>query len=197
MKATDHYFKAYVDQGCLGRFCHERGPPPVDKQTVIRMNRDTPYSAAIFDLSTPVTIIKPDTGKRFQSMLVINEDHYVKLLAHEAGSYTPTQDKIGTRYVAVAVRTFVDPNDPADIAELQQAQDGVKVIQDSPGRVEVPDWDQNQLNGLRAAILALSPYSPSSRGSFGDVNEVDPVEHLIGAARGWGAIPRRAPPISP
>jgi len=37
--------------------------------SIIRMNRDTPYSAAIFDLTTPVTIAKPDTKGRFQSIV--------------------------------------------------------------------------------------------------------------------------------
>ncbi len=182
---TDHYFKAKADAGCFGKFCNEPGPPAVDKQIIIRMNRDTPYSMAVFDLSTPVTIVKPDTGQRFQSMVVINEDHYIKLVAYEPGTYTLTQDKMGTRYVQVGFRTLVDPNDPADIAELKKAQDGIKVIQDNPGKFEVPDWDQDQLNGLRAAILTMTPYVTGSRGMFGDVNEVGPVAHFIGTAAGF------------
>ena len=41
------------------------------------MNRDTLYSAAVFDLDAgPVSITLPDAGRRFLSMQVINEDHY-------------------------------------------------------------------------------------------------------------------------
>ena len=41
------------------------------------MNRDTLYSAAVFDLDAgPVTITLPDAGKRFMSMQVIDEDQY-------------------------------------------------------------------------------------------------------------------------
>jgi hypothetical protein len=37
------------------------------------MNRDTRYSAAVFDLDAgPVTIALPDAGKRFMSMQVID-----------------------------------------------------------------------------------------------------------------------------
>jgi hypothetical protein len=182
---TDHYFKAKVDRGCFGAFCHDRGPPAIDKQIIIRMNRDTPYSMAVFDLASPVTIVKPDTGKRFQSMVVINEDHYIKLVAYEPGAYTLTKETMGTRYVQVAFRTLVDPNDPSDIAEMTKAQDAIKVIQADPGKLEVPDWDQDQLNGLRAAILTLGPYVTGSKGMFGDVNEVDPVDHFIGTAAGF------------
>jgi len=47
------------------------------------------------DLTTPLTIIKPDTGKRFQSLLVINEDHYIKLVAYKPGRYVLTQKEAG------------------------------------------------------------------------------------------------------
>src|SRR5664279_453809 len=60
---TDHYMSTYVAKGCFGKLCNDREPTAVDKQAVVRMNRDTPYSAGVFDLSTPVTIVKPDTGK--------------------------------------------------------------------------------------------------------------------------------------
>jgi hypothetical protein len=66
---TDRYFKQRYEQGAFGRFHHERGPVDVDKQLVIRMNRDTPYSTGIFDLAQPLTIVKPDTKGRFQSIL--------------------------------------------------------------------------------------------------------------------------------
>lgn len=88
---TDHYFRTYVEKGCLGKLCSDRGPPPIDAQNVIRMNCDTPYSAGIFDLTTPVTIVKPDIGKRFQSMLVISQDHYNPLVAYQPGRGTVTQ----------------------------------------------------------------------------------------------------------
>jgi len=71
----DRHFKQRVEQGALGRFHVERGPTPVDRQPVVRMNRDTPYSTAIFDLTHPVTIEMPGTNGRYQSLVIINEDH--------------------------------------------------------------------------------------------------------------------------
>jgi len=75
---TDLYFGGVVkDAGGIGKFFHNRQPTPLDKQTVIRMNRDTLYSGAVFDLDAgPVTITLPDAGKRFMWMQVINEDQY-------------------------------------------------------------------------------------------------------------------------
>src|SRR6476620_3653724 len=80
---SDTNFKSRVDQGCFGKLCNERGPTPVDDQRIDRLSRDTPYSVGVFDLSTPLTIDKPSTGNRFQSLMVINEDHYIKLVAYK------------------------------------------------------------------------------------------------------------------
>jgi hypothetical protein len=186
---THHYFKSYVDKGCFGRLCNDRTPPPVDKQNVIRMNRDTPYSAGIFDLSTPVIIVKPDTGQRFQSMLVINEDQYNPLVAYAPGKYTLTRENMGTRYVAVLFRTFMDPNDPADVTAAHAAQDAIQVIQADPGKFEIPDWDQDQRAKLSGIIASLFPYVPDSRDMFGPQDKVKPERHLIGTAAGWGGNP--------
>ena len=93
---TDKFIKIY-GAGSFGKMFHVRKPTPIDQQDVIRMNRDTLYSAGIFDLNSPVTINKPDTGDRYQSMQVINQDHYIKKFAYEPGKYTFTKDEIGTR----------------------------------------------------------------------------------------------------
>lgn len=186
---TDHYFRTYVEKGCFARFCNDRVAPAVDAQDVIRMNRDTPYSFAIFDLTTPVTIIKPDVGKRFQSMLAISEDHYNPLVAYEPGSYTLTQEGVGTRYVAVVFRTFMDPNDPADVQAAHAAQDGIRVIQANPGKFEVPDWDQAQRAKLSAGLASIFEFVPDSRAMFGTREQVSPERHLIGTAAGWGGNP--------
>jgi Protein of unknown function (DUF1254) len=74
---SDLYFSGVVKDGGFGKFMHRRQPTSVARQTIIRMNRDTLYSAAVFDLDAgPVTITLPDPGKRFLSMQVIDEDEY-------------------------------------------------------------------------------------------------------------------------
>ncbi|RQO57185.1 hypothetical protein DBR47_15205 [Paucibacter sp. KBW04] len=181
---TDRYFKKRFEQGAFGKLHHERGPVDVDKQLVIRMNRDTPYSTGVFDLSQALTIVKPEIGGRFQSMLVINQDHYIQRAIYEPGTYTFTEKEMGTRYVQITFRTLVDPNNPADIAEMRKAQDAIQVIQSSPGSFEVPNWDQKSLTGLRKAILGLTPWMPDSHRTFGKKEETDDVRHLIGTAGG-------------
>ena len=70
---SDLYFSAMVKDGGFGTFNHVREVAPLDNQNVIRLNRDTLYSSAVFDLDAgPVSITLPDAGKRFMSMQIIN-----------------------------------------------------------------------------------------------------------------------------
>src|SRR5882724_10824733 len=85
---TDLYFGAVVKKDGFGKFEHNREALPIDKQTVIRTNRDTLYSGAVFDLDAgPVTITLPDAGARFMSMQVFDEDEYTPLVVYDAGPY--------------------------------------------------------------------------------------------------------------
>src|ERR1700727_1376722 len=117
---SDLYFGGLLkDSGGIGKILHRREPAQIDKQTVIRLNRDTLYSSAVFDLDAgPVTISLPDAGKRFMSIQVINQDHYVPAVVYGAGSYNFDKAKVRTRYVVFAIRTLVDPADPADVKDV-------------------------------------------------------------------------------
>ena len=132
---SDKMLKSYVDMGAFGKFLHIAEPTPIDQQKVVRMNRDTIYSLGVFDLTTPVTITKPDTGKRFQSMQVVNEDQYTPMVVYKPGKYTLTKDKMGTRYVFVVVRTLVDSEDPEDIKKVNSIQQQTTVEQKSAGKL--------------------------------------------------------------
>lgn len=189
---SDLYFGGVVKDGGFGRFFHRREPTEIDKQTVIRMNRDTLYSAAVFDLDAgPVMITLPDAGKRFMSLQVIDEDQYTPAVYYGAGSHTFTREKIGTRYVLMAVRTLVDPADPKDVQHVHALQDAIKVEQKSLGRFDVPNWDQVSQKKVREALLALATTLPDTKGMFGTKDRVDPVRRLIGAASAWGGNPEK------
>jgi hypothetical protein len=191
IRAESHmYFGHVVQQGGLGKFEHHREPMAIDKQTVVRGNRDTLYSSAVFDLDAgPVTITLPDAGKRFMSLVVIDEDEYVPTVVYGAGSYLYSRDHIGTRYMMIAARILVDPNDPKDLAEAHKLQDAVKVTQRSPGRFEVPNWDQGSQRKVRESLMALGATLADSKKMFGKRDQVDPVRRLIGAAMAWGGNP--------
>ena len=192
---TDTYFAHFVKEGGFGKLCHEREMAALDKQTVIRMNRDTLYSFGVFDLDAgPVTLTLPDPGKRYLSVLLINEDHYNPDMLYAPGEFTITRQKVGTRYVALAVRTFANPRDPADLAAAHALQDAIKTGQKSAGTFESPAWDQASLTRMRQALLGVVDAGGGidSAKMFGRKDEVDPVSHLLGTASGWGGNPRTA-----
>ena len=119
-----------MKQGAFGKFEHLRELAAIDDQRVQRQNRDTLYSVGVFDLDAgPVTVSLPDAGKRFMTMIVIDEDHYVYTVVYGKGSYSFDKAKVGTRYALAAIRTLVDPNDPKDIEQAHALQDAVKVEQ--------------------------------------------------------------------
>ncbi|GGH89685.1 hypothetical protein CFY91_03405 [Pseudomonas fluvialis] len=189
---SDMTFDRYVKQGAFGKLLHIRQPTPIDQQDIIRMNRDTLYSAGVFDLSDLVTIVKPDSAGRFQSMMVISQDHSMLPVEHGAGEFILTQEKVGTRFAAVIFRTFVNANDPQDIKAANAMQDKIIVRQRSPGTFETPDWDEVSLKRVRDAINVLAATRTNARGMFGDKAKLDPISHLLGTAFGWGGNPEQA-----
>jgi len=188
---TDTYFANIVTQaGGLGKFFHRREIEPIDNQIVIRGNRDTVYSAAVFDLDAgPVTVTLPDAGGRFMSMIVIDEDQYTPAVYYGAGSHTFTRQQIGTRYLMLALRTCVDPNNPADLKTVHAVQEAVKVSQQGTGNFEIPNWDPGSHKKVRDALLVLYGTVPDQNKMFGTKEQVDPIRRLIGSAGGWGGNP--------
>jgi hypothetical protein len=187
---SDTYFANIVKQaGGLGRFLHRREIEPVDRQIVIRANRDTLYSAAVFDLDAgPVTIALPDAGKRFMSLIVIDEDQYTPAVFY-GGSHSFSKERVGTRYLMLALRTLVDPSDPKDVEQAHALQDAATIRQGSPGKFEIPVWDPVTHKKVKDALLVLASTLPDSDRGFGTKSEVDPVRRLILSASAWGGNP--------
>ena len=185
---TDMHFALFVKRGAFGKFFHVRELPL--EGTGVHPNRDTLYSEAVFDLDAgPVKITLPNAGRRFMSMTAINEDHYVFEVDYQPGSYTFAKSDLGTRYLFVALRIFVNPEDPKDIQQARALQDAAIVQQRSVGRFEIPNWDPTSHKKIRDAILVLDAGLPDLRKAFGTRFGVDPVRHLIATASAWGGDP--------
>ena len=124
-------------------------------------------------------------------MQVIDEDHYTVVVEYRPGRHTFTRERVGTRYALFLVRTFVDPGDPADLKEVHALQDAIVVTQPRTGTFEIPDWDTSQATKLREALNALAAANGvlDSARMFGSKEHVDPVQHLLGTAAGWGGNP--------
>jgi hypothetical protein len=188
-RAESHmYFSGTLKRaGGLGRFNHRRQLPPLDQQGVIRANRDTLYSEAVFDLDAgPVTVTLPDPAGRFMSMIVLDEEQYALETVYGPGTFTYTKEKVGTRYVLLGIRTFVNPKDPTDLEKLHALQDAITVEQQATGTVEFPNWDPVSQKKVRDALIVLAGTIPDTQGMFGPRGKVDPIRHLISSATGWG-----------
>jgi hypothetical protein len=188
---TDMYFARFLKQtGGLAKFHHTRVPTPVEKQDVVRMQRDTLYSSAVFDLDAgPVTITLPDAGKRFMSVLIVNQDHYAMETLYAPAKHTFTREQVGTRYFTALVRTFMDPANSEDIKAANAAQDAIQIAQAASGDFQVPEWDKETHEKTRDALLALSALGGTKENRFGKREEVDTISWLIGTAAGWGGNP--------
>src|SRR6516164_9232298 len=199
---TDVYFAGVVKNGGFGKFRHGRELAPPVRQGIVRPNRDTLYSFAIFDLDAgPVTIALPDGAKRFMGMQVVNEDQFTTGVYYGTGSHTLTREMIGTRFAIAVVRFLVDFSNKEEIQQVHALQDAVKFNQERPGSFEIPNWDEASLKKVKAALLQLGNTISDTRRMFGaNEHQVDPVKHLIGSAMLWGGNPEKAAlylPITP
>lgn len=187
---TDNYYRIRTNDGCFGKLCHNKAAADVNHQSIIRTNRDTRYSYGIFDLTSPLTISIPKSNGRFISLMVIQEDSYIRVF-YEPGNYTLTKENVGTRYIHITVRILVDPNSPEDNKIVDELQSKLVVKQANIGKLELPDWDQESLVKTRNLILGLAKDMPNSRGCFGTQSEVTEVRHIFGTAGGYGGNPEK------
>jgi hypothetical protein len=175
--------------GGVNKWLHIRQPISLDQQTVIRMNRDTLYSSVIVDISKGATFTMPDSGKRYMSAMVINENHYVNKVFHDAGTYELTMEKFDTPFVALAVRTLVNASDPADIKRANTLQDQLKIEAASAKPYTHPKYDEDSYQATYKALLVLGRGVTDTKRTFGKKEEVGEVRHLLATAWGWGGLP--------
>ena len=174
----------------LNQWSHNRDLAPLDHQTVIRMNRDTLYSFAIVDISGGATVTVPDSGDRYLSVMVVNQDHYINRIFHEPGTYDLSVEDLDTRYVALAARVVVNADDPGDLAAVATIQDGFSLSAASAAPFVMPDFDEASFTATREALLEQARTTlSSSRGAFGTKEETETTAHLLGTAAGWGGLP--------
>ena len=147
----------------VNTWSHDRAPASLDQQTVIRMNRDTLYSFLVADISSGATLTIPDYGGRYLSVMVVNRDHYINRVFHEAGEHELTTAEFDTPYVLVAVRILVDPADPEDIAAVNALQDGLEFSAGSAEPFSSPEYDETSLERHEAGAARAWPRAESLR----------------------------------
>jgi hypothetical protein len=166
-----------------------RNVTPLDRQTVVRMNKDTLYTVAVVDTSKGATITVPEMpAGRYFSVLLLDNDHYCPGVIYTSGTHELPQD---TKYLAVNVRIqLFNPDDPAEIALVNKLQDQFVIKANSADPFPEPTWDKESLAALTAeykkefAKLDLYP-----DGWMGKRGEADEETRHIAAAGAWGLFP--------
>jgi hypothetical protein len=195
---VDNFDKAQTDfeyagmiklAGGINKIHSNREPTPIDKQNVIRMNRDTLYSLGVINISKGATITLPDTGKRYMSLMIINNDGYVNEVFYGGGSYKLTTEKFDTPFVGVVIRTLANPEDAADLAIAHKLQDQIKITAGSDEPFVVPNYDKASYKATLEPILELAKGLKRYTQTFGSKAEVNPIHFMIGTASAWGGLP--------
>ena len=99
---------------------------------------------------------------------------------------------MGTRFALVTVRTFYNVGDPDDLTKAHAAQDKIEFKGGGAGPFEAPAWDTEALTVARKALNDLAVLGFDTTYAFGRKEEVRPIDHLVGAAAGWGGLPATA-----
>ncbi|WP_294540438.1 DUF1254 domain-containing protein [uncultured Rhodoblastus sp.] len=187
---TDRNFHNIVglNGGSVNKFYHFRSPTPLDKQTVVRMNKDTLYSGAIVDTAGGATVTLPQVPDgRYMSILLVDNDHYSPEVFYTPGIHNLPKD---TKFLGVFVRTqLFNPNDPAEIALVNKLQDQVVVNAKSADPLPPTRWDPASLKALTEQYEKDSLQYSSWKGMMGPRGKVDEQTRHIAAAAAWGLFP--------
>lgn len=158
----------------------------LNNQTVVRMNQDTTYSAAIVNASKGASITLPESNGRYMSAMVVQNDHYIDQVFTTPGKHIIESD---TDFVMVAVRTRINPNDPIDITEVQALQKAIILSAEATEPHVLPDYNMEQLIAIRDELAAEAATKGSLNNMQGARGTVDEHMHLLGTAAGWGLLP--------
>lgn len=189
---TSVHFERVLDKGnSFNQWLHNRSLVPItDKpQSSRRINRDTLYSYAIVNISNGASFSLPDSGKRYLSVQVINQEHFTNRTYHEPGKHTLTVAEFDTPYVLLLARILVDPSNPQDIEQAHALQNLLGVSSRSNKPYAPPRFDLQSLRNTTNTLLSLADDLPDANSCFGKKGDVDKVRHLLATAYGWGGLP--------
>lgn len=197
---TETYCRAETDRtffntlrmtGGVNRFFCFRQVTPLDNQTVVRMNKDTLYAAAIVDTAKGASItVPPMPDGRYCSVMLVDNDHYSAGVIYTAGRHPLPQD---TKYLGLLVRIqLLRPDDPADVALVNGLQDKFTIEAGSADPFPEPTWDLKSLDELKAKYNAeFAKFDKYPDGWMGKRGEADESIRHVGCAGAWGLFPNR------
>jgi hypothetical protein len=186
---SDRQFATVVKMaGGVNRLFHFRSPTPLDRQNVVRMNRDTLYSMGVVDTSRGATITVPELPEdRYASVYLVDNDHYCPFVVYKSGTHELPRD---TQYLGIGVRIQVfNPKDADELAMVNKLQDQYIIKANSTDPLPEFKWDLESLKALTSKYEVESAQYNSWKGMMGPRGTVDEKTRHIAAAAAWGLFP--------
>lgn len=182
------------EQSAVGvnTFNHRRELSPTDKQTVVRMNRDTYYSFGVVNVSEGATLILPDIPEgKYMSGMIITEDHRIYPMFYGPGEYELTTHTGNHVFVAVRLDATFSQQ------EANAIQDRIRIVAQSSEPFRAEPVDEATFKKVEDELKAKMPGIIKRDGvdalvgmftSPDDLsNELFTQEkYEVGAAVGWG-----------
>lgn len=167
--------------GGVNKFYHYDGIPSLEEHAqIVRSNNDTVYSTIVVDKSEGATLIIPEVGDRYISILEVDGNHYAKDMQYGSGV---KKIRGTTDHVFIVIRIGVKDGSEQDLAEIAKIQQSLKVNAGSANPVPHVNYDKESHEEIHKQLQAT--FDGNYQGAFGEAHEVDKERHLYGAATGW------------
>ncbi|MBO6608041.1 DUF1214 domain-containing protein [Psychroserpens sp.] len=177
----------------VNNFKHERELTPTDKQSVVRMNRDTYYSKAMVNVSKGATITMPEIPEgKYMSVEGVTEDHRIQAMKYGPGTYELTTHTGTHLFVIIRLdQTFTE-------TEAKEIQDKMVINANSDELFTAESINEESFNevelALKMKVLEIAKREgvvQAGIGLFTDPRDESArlytdEKHQVGAAVGWG-----------
>ena len=182
------------EQSAVGvnAFNHRRELTPTDKQTVVRMNRDTYYSFGVANVSEGATLILPDIAEgKYMTGMVITEDHRIHPMFYGPGEYELTTHTGNHVFVVVRLDATFSQQ------EANAIQDQLRIVAKSSEPFRAEPVDEASFRKVEKELKAKMPGILKRDGPdalVGMFTKPDDAskelftqeKYEVGAAVGWG-----------
>jgi hypothetical protein len=110
---SDFSFNGVVWVIGTNKWMFEKGLTPIDKQKVVRQNRDTTHSYYVADVSEGATVTVPEAPDGpYISVMAVQNDHYIDQVFIKPGTYEVNSK---TEFAVIVARVQVNPLDLNDM----------------------------------------------------------------------------------
>lgn len=176
--------------GGTGVFLHNTNAADPNDKTVVRINFDTRYSMCLLDLKEDAVLTMPETGGRYQSAWFVTEEHYNPMAITAPGTYTLTEEMMGSRYVLIIVRTLVNMKDEKDMGVVTELQKQLTIEQADRGSYEPScQWNMDEILAMRKKYVEIATEKRlAADDMFGKKGSLTQENHNCGVAYGWGGF---------